>query len=117
MKKVLLVLALGLIFGCGGSDQQGFNGGGIQASGPSCSGDYLGTWTSKQGSITLNSNCTGSESSCASQFTYSVNGSSASLNIFQANSGCATGSFNCAFLVTGNSLVVNCGGGAVTYSK
>lgn len=81
--------------------------------------DMVGVWASNAGTLTIQSNGTGTESTCGYRFRYSFESESAnraSVNFYQSDEKCPMTVRSCLFFRDGDSLSFDCGDGVVQYS-
>jgi len=113
MKLIYLLLALACA-GCAKSS-------GSDLSSPCSELNVAGTWVAKWSYLLLSSNCTGSETTCNSRFTYNTTDEGdvlVSVSETNGSAGCMpVGEHTCTFSRSGNELTIDCGDGAISYTK
>lgn len=123
---IIIIIALSYLFSGCGSDQGDAKNAAQTGAASNCSNvSFIGTWngvTVPTDTLSLNANCQGTSSYCASQFTFTpikTNGQvMISIATTNGNAFCgAPGTYNCAINATEPNLTLDCGGGAVDWTR
>lgn len=117
MKTIYFVLLAMLLVSCAKQE-------GNKYLAPACQGkSTLGVWNRTGETLVLNESCSGTSTSCASEYTFTTydnNTEHQLINVTKTNGqpGCLPlGNTYCSYKTSGVNLIINCGTGDVYYAK